>query len=175
MAIHQGLSKEKFIYSSFELRCAGVCWGKTFSFLTQIRPPGLYDYEAGGFRWWGPHLGDIAWWSCVVGIHTLWEKVLMRDCLQFDSSQKVFETFVGFPGNEPWIVGGGGKVRNIRAELRIHTGRSGSGSDHWMGSWQERDSLYSFGSWKNIYKYGSIFQVHCSFVSLTSVLNSLAL
>lgn len=105
MAIHQGLSKEKFIYSSFELRCAGVCWGKTFSFLTQIRPPGLYDYEAGGFRWWGPHLGDIAWWSCVVGIHTLWEKVLMRDCLQFDSSQKVFETFVGFPGNEPWIVG----------------------------------------------------------------------
>lgn len=42
-------------------------------------------------------------------------KGLLKKCLQFGSSPKVFETLVYSPGNEPRMVGGRGKVPRMRA------------------------------------------------------------
>lgn len=47
-------------------------------------------------------------------------KVLTKNCLQSGSPSKVFEAFVCSPGNELFMVGGRGKVPNIKGEPRIH-------------------------------------------------------
>ena len=76
-----------------------------------------------------PHFGHNDWRSCVLETHTR-VKGLLKKCLQFGSSPKVFETLVYSPGNEPRMVGGRGKVPSMRARTQIaHMSTVRSGSD----------------------------------------------